>query len=46
MSVVGHADLQELARQEMIANGFEPEFPPAAQAQLQSINAHPPEVAP
>ena len=46
MSAVGHADLQELARQEMIANGFEPEFPPAAQAQLQSINAHPPLVAP
>ena len=46
MSAVGHADLQELARQEMIANGFEPEFPPAAQAQLQSINAHPPAVAP
>jgi VacB/RNase II family 3'-5' exoribonuclease len=46
MSPVGHADLQELARQEMIANGFEPEFPPAAQAQLQSINAHPPALAP
>ena len=46
MSAIGHADLQELARQEMIANGFEPEFPPAAQAQLQSINAHPPALAP
>ncbi|HKW00544.1 MAG TPA: RNB domain-containing ribonuclease [Vicinamibacterales bacterium] len=46
MSSVGHADLQELARQEMIANGFEPEFPPAAQAQLQTIAAHPPAVAP
>jgi exoribonuclease-2 len=46
MSVVEHADLQELARQEMIANGFEPEFPPAAQAQLQSINVHPPTLAP
>jgi exoribonuclease-2 len=46
MSDFGHADLQELARQEMIANGFEPEFPPAAQAQLQSIAAHPPAVGP
>ena len=45
MSGIGHADLQELARQEMIANGFEPEFPPAAQAQLQSIHAHPPAIA-
>ena len=41
-----HADLQELARQEMIANGFEPEFPPAAETQLQSITAHPPAVGP
>lgn len=46
MSAVRHADLQELARQEMIANGFEPEIPPAAQAQLQSITTHPPAIAP
>jgi exoribonuclease-2 len=46
MRPVGHADLQELARQEMIAHGFEPEFPPAAQAQLQAITAHPPAIAP
>ena len=46
MSEIGHADLQELARQEMIANGFEPEFPPAAQAQIQSIVSRPPAVAP
>jgi len=45
MSDVRHADLQELARQEMIANGFEPDFPPAANVQLQSIEAHPPAIA-
>jgi len=39
-------DLQALARQSMLAHGFEPEFPPAAQAQLQQIAAHPPQVSP
>jgi exoribonuclease II len=43
---VQHADLQELARKEMIANGFEPVFPPTVAAELQSIAAHPPPVAP
>jgi len=39
-------DLQELARQSMLAHGFQPEFPEPAQAQLQQILAHPPQVAP
>jgi exoribonuclease-2 len=39
-------DLGALARQEMITLGFEPDFPPAAQAQLAQIHAHPPAVAP
>jgi exoribonuclease-2 len=38
-------DLQELARQSMLAHGFEPEFPPQAVEQLQQIIAHPPQVA-
>lgn len=46
MNPVQPADLQELARQEMIANGFEPIFPPAAEAQLQAIASHPPSIAP
>jgi VacB/RNase II family 3'-5' exoribonuclease len=46
MPSVQHADLQELARQEMIANGFEPVFPPAVDAQLQSIAARPPAIVP
>ena len=43
---IGHVDLQEMARQEMLANGFEPEFPPPVQQQLGDLNAHPPQVAP
>src|SRR5262249_7542836 len=46
MSVVTHADLQELARQEMVANGFEPAFPPAAEGQLAAITSRPPAIAP
>jgi exoribonuclease-2 len=46
MSIVTHADLQELARQEMVANGFEPAFPPAAEAQLAAITSRPPAIAP
>jgi VacB/RNase II family 3'-5' exoribonuclease len=38
-------DLQSAARQELIANGFEPEFSAAAQAQMAQIQAHPPQVA-
>ncbi|MFI5179639.1 MAG: RNB domain-containing ribonuclease, partial [Vicinamibacterales bacterium] len=46
MPPVEHADLQELARREMIANGFEPVFPAAVEVELQAIAARPPAVAP
>jgi exoribonuclease-2 len=38
-------DLQELARQSMLEHGFAPEFPQAAQVQMQQIAAHPPQVS-
>jgi len=41
-----HFDLQAAARQEMLENGFEPDFPPAALQQLAQIKARPPQVAP
>src|SRR5512146_2576181 len=41
-----HPDLQTLARQAMLENGFEPDFPPEVQQQLDSIQAHPPQVTP
>jgi exoribonuclease-2 len=39
-------DLQAMARQVMLAQGFEPNFPPATQQQLADIKAHPPQLAP
>ena len=39
-------DLQAMARQVMLAEGFEPNFPPATQQQLADISAHPPQLAP
>jgi VacB/RNase II family 3'-5' exoribonuclease len=39
-------DLQALAKQAMRDNAFEPDFPPAAAAQLAQLHAHPPQVAP
>ncbi len=39
-------DLQAMARQVMLARGFEPNFPPATQQQLDAIKAHPPALAP
>jgi len=39
-------DLQAMARQVMLAQGFEPNFPPATQQQLADISAHPPQLAP
>ena len=36
-----HIDLQAIAREVMIQNGFEPEFPPAAEQQLAHINGQP-----
>ncbi|MGA7575529.1 MAG: RNB domain-containing ribonuclease [Terriglobales bacterium] len=37
-------DLQAMARQVMLAQGFEPNFPPATQQQLAEISAHPPQL--
>ena len=39
-------DLQAMARQVMLAQGFEPNFPPATQQQLAEIKAHPPQLVP
>jgi len=39
-------DLQAMARQIMLAEGFEPNFPPATQQQLADISAHPPQLVP
>jgi len=35
-----------MARQIMLAAGFEPNFPPATQQQLADIAAHPPQLTP
>ena len=43
---VSHFDLQEAAKQTMLENGFEPEFPALAEQQLSQLVAHPPQVAP
>ncbi len=39
-------DLQAMARQVMLAAGFEPNFPPDTQKQLADIKARPPQLAP
>ncbi|MFZ0824063.1 MAG: RNB domain-containing ribonuclease [Terriglobales bacterium] len=39
-------DLPAMARQIMLAAGFEPNFPPATQQQLADIAAHPPQLTP
>jgi len=39
-------DLQAMARQVMLAQGFEPNFPPDTQQQLVAIRTHPPQLAP
>jgi VacB/RNase II family 3'-5' exoribonuclease len=39
-------DLQAMARQVMLARGFDPNFPPATQQQLAAIQAHPPSLTP
>jgi len=39
-------DLLAMARQIMLAEGFEPNFPPATQQQLADISAHPPQLVP
>src|SRR6516162_11781789 len=40
-----HFDLQAAAKQVMLDNGFEPDFPAAALQQLAEINSKPPQVA-
>ena len=42
---VRHVDLQAMAKQIMIENGFEPEFPPRVQQELTELKAHPPRAA-
>jgi len=37
-------NLQAMARQIMLAEGFEPDFPPATRQQLADISAHPPQL--
>jgi exoribonuclease-2 len=37
-------DLQAAAQQVMIENGFEPEFSPQVQQELEKLKAHPPKV--
>jgi VacB/RNase II family 3'-5' exoribonuclease len=41
-----HLDLQAIAKQIMLAHGFEPDFPPQVPQQLAGLKAHPPQVAP
>ncbi|HET6142839.1 MAG TPA: RNB domain-containing ribonuclease [Candidatus Acidoferrales bacterium] len=43
---IQHVDLQAMAKQAMIANGFEPEFPPQVQAELAGLKTHPPQEGP
>lgn len=39
-----HVDLQAMAKQVMLQNGFEPEFPAKAQQQLMQLQAKPPQL--
>jgi VacB/RNase II family 3'-5' exoribonuclease len=39
-------DLKAAAKQVMIKNGFEPEFPPQVQKELEELKAHPPRIEP
>jgi len=41
-----HFDLQAAAKQTMLENGFEPEFPALAEQQLSQLEAHPPQAVP
>jgi len=41
-----HVDLQAMAAQTMLKNGFEPEFSAQVQQELGELKAHPPQVAP
>ena len=41
-----HFDLQAMAKQTMLGNGFDPEFSGQVQQELAELKAHPPQVAP
>ncbi len=41
-----HLDLQAVAKQIMLENGFEPDFPAQVPQQLAELKTHPPQVAP
>jgi VacB/RNase II family 3'-5' exoribonuclease len=41
-----HIDIQAIAKQVMLARGFDPDFPPQVPQQLAELKAHPPQVAP
>lgn len=41
-----HFDLQAAAKQIMLENGFEPDFPPQVSQQLAELKTHPPQAAP
>jgi VacB/RNase II family 3'-5' exoribonuclease len=41
-----HVDLQAAAKQAMVENGFEPDFPPKVQQQLEQLKAQSPQVVP
>src|SRR6478736_2323405 len=41
-----HVDLQSIAKQVMLAHGFEPEFPAGVSQQLAELKVHPPQVSP
>jgi VacB/RNase II family 3'-5' exoribonuclease len=43
---LAHVDLQAAARQIMLENGFEPDFPAEVAPQLAELKAHPPQVTP
>ena len=43
---LSHVDLQAAARQIMLENGFDPDFPPEVQQQLSEIEKHPPQLQP
>jgi exoribonuclease-2 len=40
-----HIDLQAIAKEIVVQRGFQPDFPPAIQQQLQDLRAHPPVIA-
>src|ERR1700737_2189165 len=39
-----HLDLQAIAKEVMLAHGFEPDFPPPVQDQLEELKRQPPQV--